>query len=409
MSGVEAPSGAEEQPIPAKVDPETLVLRSSPRRVVRFKRGLLIGIAAVGSASIVGVTWFALKPAGLGMLTNREELYGTDRKAPPEGLAALPGNYGQMGESVPKLGPPLPGDLGRPILEHQREMATTGRASGPNMAEQASQVAQAAEAERQRRAAERRQVREASVMVQTSGGGGQRAASVGSGSDAVGDPASELAGTSGSSGQDQSASSNGSGETSPHTLKPASSPWQLSAGSIIAAGLITGLNSDLPGLVVAQITEHVYDSATGRTLLIPQGSRLIGRYDSAVAFGQSRALLVWQRIVLPDGSSLQIDDLPATDAAGRAGLADEVDSHGWRLLKGVALSTLLGVGTELSLGSSESDLVRAVRESGQQNAAQAGQQITAKNLDVKPTIRVRPGWPLRVVVHKDLIMRPWRG
>lgn len=408
MSAAETPDDASEQPLPAKVDPETLVLRGSPRQVVKFKRGLLIGIAAVGSASIVGVTWFALKPAGLGMLANREELYGTDRKAPPEGLAALPGNYGQVGEGVPKLGPPLPGDLGRPILEHQREMATTGRAPGPNMAEQAAQMAQAAEAERQRRAAERRQVREAPVLVQTSGGG-QRVASVGSEADALGTSASELANPSGSSGQDQPASAVGAGEPDAHTLKAASSPWQLSAGSIIAASLITGLNSDLPGLVVAQITEHVYDSATGRTLLIPQGSRLIGRYDSAVAFGQSRALLVWQRIVLLDGSSLQIDDLPATDAAGRAGLADEVDSHGWRLLKGVALSTLLGVGTELSLGSSESDLVRAVRESTQQNAAQAGQQITAKNLDVKPTIRVRSGWPLRVVVHKDLIMRPWRG
>lgn len=408
MSGTETPNDASEQPIPAKVDPETLVLRGSPRRVVRFKRGLLIGIAAVGSASIVGVTWFALKPTGLGMLTSREELYGTDRKAPPEGLAALPGNYGQMSDGVPKLGPPLPGDLGRPILEHQPEMATTGRAPGPNMAEQAAQVAQAAQAERQRRAAERRQVREAPVLVQTSGSG-QRVASVGSGPDALGVPAFELADTSKSTGQEQPASGVGAGETNAHTLRPASSPWQLSAGSIIAASLITGLNSDLPGLVVAQVTEHVYDSASGRTLLIPQGSRLIGRYDSGVAFGQSRALLVWQRIVLPDGSSLQIDDLPATDAAGHAGLADKVDSHGWRLLKGVALSTLLGVGTELSLGSSESDLVRAVRESGQQNAAQAGQQITARNLDVKPTITVRPGWPLRVVVHKDLILRPWRG
>lgn len=408
MSGVDDVTSAEEQPLPAKVDPESLVLRGSPRRVVRFKRGLLIGIAAVGSASIVGVTWFALKPAGLGMLTNREELYGTERKAPPEGLAALPGTYGQIGQGVPKLGPPLPGDLGRPILEHQREMAREGGASAPNVAEQAALGAQAAEAERQSRAAERRQVREAPVLVRTSGGG-QRVASVGSEPDTVGIPASELTSTSGSSRLQQPVSRDGSEETSPHTLKSASSPWQLSAGSVIAASLVTGLNSDLPGLVVAQITEHVYDSASGRILLIPQGSRLIGRYDSTVAFGQSRALLVWQRIVLPDGSSLQIDDLPATDAAGQTGLADKVDVHGWRLFKGVALSTLLGVGTELSLGGSESDLVRAVRESGQQNAAQAGQQITAKNLEVKPTIIVRPGWPLRVVVHKDLVMRPWRG
>lgn len=180
------------------------------------------------------------------------------------------------------------------------------------------------------------------------------------------------------------------------------------AGSVIAASLITGLNSDLPGLVTAQVTENVYDTVTGRTLLIPQGSRLVGSYDSVVAFGQSRALLVWQRIILPDGSSIQIDNLPATDAAGYAGLEDRVDYHTWRLLKGVALSTLLGVGTELTLDD-ESDLVRAVRESSQQSASQAGQQIVTKNLNIQPTVTVRPGWPLRVIVHSDLTLRPWAG
>ena len=185
--------------------------------------------------------------------------------------------------------------------------------------------------------------------------------------------------------------------------------YQLMAGGVIAASLITGLNSDLPGLVIAQVTENVFDSATGRFLLIPQGARLIGSYDSVVAFGQRRALLVWQRIILPDGASIQLDNLPATDAAGYAGLADQVDFHTWQLLKGVALSTLLGVGTELNLGDGESDLVRAIRQSTQQSASQAGQQIVGKQLDVQPTLRIRPGWPLRVIVHKDLILRPWRA
>ena len=195
----------------------------------------------------------------------------------------------------------------------------------------------------------------------------------------------------------------------PHALQTPASPYQVMAGSIIAASLVTGLNSDLPGLVVAQVTENVYDSVTGRTLLIPQGARLIGSYDSVVAFGQSRALLVWRRIVMPDGSSVQIDNLPATDVAGYAGLEDEVDYHTWRLLKGVVLSTLLGVGTELSLGGAESDLVRAIRQSTQQSVNQAGQRITEKNLNIQPTITIRPGWPLRVIVYKDLVLRPYRG
>ena len=142
-------------------------------------------------------------------------------------------------------------------------------------------------------------------------------------------------------------------------------------------------------------------------MLIPQGSRLIGSYDSVVAFGQSRALVVWQRIILPDGASIRIDNAPASDTQGYAGLADKVDVHTWTLLKGVALSTLLGVGTQLTLGSSESDLVRAIRESTQQNTERAGQQLVGKALDVQPTITVRPGVRVRIVVHKDLLLRPW--
>jgi type IV secretion system protein TrbI len=178
---------------------------------------------------------------------------------------------------------------------------------------------------------------------------------------------------------------------------------------VIAASLLSGLNSDVPGLVVAQVTEPVFDSATGRAVLVPQGARLLGRYDSRIAFGQQRALLVWERLILPDGSSLTLDNAPATDAAGYAGVADRVDFHTWRLLKGIGLSTLLGVGTELTFGRGETDLVRALRESIQANADRAGQKIVERNLDVAPTITVRPGYPVRVLVHKDLVLPPWRG
>ncbi len=127
-----------------------------------------------------------------------------------------------------------------------------------------------------------------------------------------------------------------------------------------------------------------------------------------MAFGQKRALVVWRRLILPDGPSVPIDNVPATDTAGYAGLTDKVDVHTWQLLKGVALSTLLGVGTELSFGNSESDLVRAIRESAQQSGSRASDQLVMKNLNIQPTLRVRPGWPLRVVVHKDIVLRPWQ-
>jgi type IV secretory pathway VirB10-like protein len=104
----------------------------------------------------------------------------------------------------------------------------------------------------------------------------------------------------------------------PHVLQTPASPYQLMAGTVIAASLVTGLNSDLPGFVIAQVTENIFDSVSGRFLLLPQGSRLIGKYDNVVAFGQERALVIWQRIIMPDGSSVVIDSLPATDTGGYA-------------------------------------------------------------------------------------------
>ena len=179
------------------------------------------------------------------------------------------------------------------------------------------------------------------------------------------------------------------------------------AGSIIPASLVTGLNSDLPGFVIGQVTENVYDTVTGRYLLVPQGTKIIGKYDSVVAFGQERALVVWQRLIRPDGSSIVIDNLPATDEGGYAGLEDKVDFHTWTLLKGVALATLLGVGTEVSFGNSQNDLVAAIEQSAQKNTNQAGQNLVDRTLDVQPTLMVRPGWPLHIIVHKDIVLDPY--
>ena len=391
-------------PVSAKADPETLALRAAPGRVTRFRRGAIVAIAAAGSTAIVGVAWLALKPASIGIVAPADDkLHGA--KAPPDALAGAPVSYGD----VPQLGPPLPGDLGKPILDHQREM---GMAPIESADEAARRAAQEAEAERQRIAAEQRAARESGVMLQVAGNASARPVAVAAAQTAE-LPASPQAADDPNGQQRKNAMvgrANDSGDVNPHRLVAPVSPWTLQAGSVIAASLITGLNSDLPGLVTAQVTENVYDSVTGRSLLIPQGSRLVGSYDSVVAFGQSRALVVWQRIILPDGSSIRIDNVPATDTQGYAGLSDKIDRHTWQILKGVALSTLLGVGTELSLGSTESDLVRAIRESAQQSGARAGDQLVSKSLNIQPTLRVRPGWPLRVVVHKDIVVgRIWGG
>ena len=406
---------------PRKASPETLTLRATPRRIVRFKRGVIIGGAAAGSIAIAGVAWMALGSRPLHLVDTADERPVSDRRTPADAVANLPGDYSKVTAATPQLGPALPGDLGRPILERQRQIEA-GPADPTAVSPAMTPERQAAEAERQRIAGQAHQAREAGVIVQSSG----RAVAA----TALGDPvvpagaldAAPAAVDTGRLGLDPDKDQNAQqrkldfvGATPPqggvynvHALATPVSPHQVMAGSLIAASLITGLDSDLPGMVVAQVTEPVFDTVTGRTVLIPQGSRLIGSYDSVVAFGQSRALLVWQRIILPDGSSIQIDNVPATDAAGYAGLSDKVDFHSWRLLKGVALSTLLGVGTQLSIGG-DSDLVRAIRESTQQSASQAGQQIVTKQLNVQPTIRVRPGWPLRVIVHKDIVLRAWAG
>jgi type IV secretion system protein VirB10 len=356
------------------------------------------------AAALVTVTWFALEPASFRLVAEGDGAGDPLRKAAPEALANAPSSYGQ----VPRLGPPLPGDLGRPILEHQRSLAEPVPPAAEATPPAGPDPAQAAiEAERQRLAAAREAARSSGVIVQLQNGGRPEQESAGSVSGiASATPDRAAAG-------EQPILRGGripeAGETSPHPLRAAPSPWTLSAGTIIPASLLTGLNSDLPGTVIAQVTENVRDSATGRTILVPQGARLIGSYDSQVAFGQRRALLVWQRIVFPDGASIRLDNAPATDLSGYSGVEDRVDFHTWRLLQGIALSTLLGVGTEVSLGSGESDLVQAIRESTQQNASRAGDQITRRNLDVQPTIAVRPGWPVRAVIHKDLVLRPWRG
>jgi type IV secretion system protein VirB10 len=394
-----------------KVDPETLAIRSRPARAVRFRKGAIAAIAAAGSISLVAVTWMALKPTVLRHVASSEELSQPNTQSATETLSGLPASYAD----APKLGPPLPGDLGRPILDHQGSLEDQSEATNRQRLEQAEAT------ERERRLAELKAARQSAILVQSQGAAtAPPIVSAASAEPSKGPtaPAASAEASAATLDPDRdpnaqthkaafvSASDKG-GDVNPYRLTSAVSPYVLSAGSVIPASLITGLRSDLPGLVTAQVTERVYDSPTGRILLIPQSARLIGSYDSVVAFGQKRALIVWQRIVMPDGSSLKLDNVPATDAAGYAGLEDRVDFHTWTLLKGVVLSTLLGVGSELAL-SGDSDLVQAIRLSTQNSSSRASDQLTSRNLDIQPTITIRPGAPVRLVVHRDLVLPPWK-
>lgn len=190
------------------------------------------------------------------------------------------------------------------------------------------------------------------------------------------------------------------------------SPYEVKAGAVIPAALITALDSDLPGEVVAQVTEPVYDHATARLVLIPQGARLIGRYDSQVAFGQSRVLVAWNRIIMPNGTSINIGSMTGSDLTGASGLHDRVNNHAGSLLKGVLLSTLIQVGSSATQNSSNTSNGNQVFNSTgagiAAETAQVGGRITDRFLNVQPTLQVRAGWPIRVIVSKDMILQPYR-
>ena len=189
------------------------------------------------------------------------------------------------------------------------------------------------------------------------------------------------------------------------------SRYEVKAGTVIPAALITGINSDLPGQVVAQVSENVYDSVSGNFLLIPQGSRLIAAYDSMVAWGQERVLLCWNRVIRPDGSSITLDCMPGVDLAGYAGFADEVDNHWWRIIGGAALSSLLAATAQRSQGDVtgyQPSFPQAWASGTAGGINQAGQQLTTKNLQIQPTITVRPGFVVNVLVTKDIVLPPYQ-
>jgi type IV secretion system protein VirB10 len=196
-------------------------------------------------------------------------------------------------------------------------------------------------------------------------------------------------------------------------LEAPRSPYEVKAGTIIAAALVTALNSDLPGEIVAQVTEPVYDHISGRFVLIPQGARLVGRYDSQVAFGQNRALIVWTRIIFPNGYSINIGAIEGADETGASGLTDQVNHHWGTVAAGVAVSSILAIGTAVATDAASNNdggvtVINAGAGTAATDASRVGDRIVDKALDRQPTIQVRAGYPLRVLVSKDIILEPYR-
>jgi type IV secretion system protein VirB10 len=402
--------------VETKEDPARFALRAAAPRPIHVRRSALIGISALVFAVVSGAVMLALRAPTPMTAPAAEQAMRGDPAASKEALASAPANYGQ----VPTLGSPLTGfDMLRGKPSRPDNAVPIAPMDGTTVNADAGGVP----AQPNTKDGD---IRRSPLLVSLGSRTPTPTGVIGADQVPLGDmstapppPLSDGRKAEGLSAADGDPNQQGrkaalvhtgaaSNDVNPHMLTPAASRWIISAGSIIAASLITGLNSDLPGEVTAQVTEGVYDSPTGQTLLIPQGSRLIGDSDNKVSYGQKRALIVWQRLIRPNGSSIQLDNWPAADKAGFSGLADKVDGHSWQVIKGVALSTVLGLGSELSYGSSDSDLARALRQSMETGSDRAGQQLVSRSLDVQPTIRVRPGWPVRVVVHQDLVFpQPW--
>lgn len=401
----EIPQGEPVSPTPPvpPAPPPDLRLRGERPRVTRLSRKVLMGLAGVGGLAIAAALGYGLKSDK--SVEPAKELLGANARPAAEGLSELPKDYTGLPKPAPTpgapptLGPALPGDLGKPILAAQAQGKPV---TVPAQIEQ--QRLQEIEAARVSRLFTQRQ--QATAPAASGPAAGTPAAVEERETPPVDEGAAQNM-------QDRKvAFLNGPADrrtvTSDRLAAPAS-PYVLQAGTVIPAALISGIRSDLPGQITAQVTEPVYDSPTGRYLLIPQGARLIGQYDSSVAFGQSRVLLVWSRLILPDGKSIVLERQPGADTQGYAGLEDDVDYHWGSLAKAAILSTLLAIGTEAGSSGEESDIERALRRGSADSVNQTGQQIVRRQINIQPTLTIRPGFPVRIVVVKDLVLAPYRS
>lgn len=412
----------------AKTTSEAAIqIKGSPPPVKRFNKRVIGSVAGVSALAILLSAGFALR-APEDSSQAPQELFNTTSKALPDALSELPKSYSEV-RPEPRtrvLGPPLPGDIGAGLYAKPKDIPT----DNPFRYQPPPAYSQSYGHSGARPAASLPSSRTSKLFfIEETGSAGAKIESQPA-SERFTDPgiaaltaafsqrpsahpssleALETAvGVLGSNQRTQHDFGQQADIYNPHSLRMPISTYQIMAGTIISASLITELNSDLPGQVIAQVTENVYDSATGQHLLIPQGSRLLGEYDSDIESGQSRALVIWNRLIRPDGSSLVIENSPGVDLSGQSGLTDRVDRHTGSLVRAALLSTVLSAAAELGTDSDDS-LTLALRDGGQRTINQAGQKIVTRSLSRKPTIRVRPGWRLGVIVNRDLVLTPYEN
>lgn len=371
-------------------------LRGPMPRVMRLSRKSVMILSLIATSGISAALLYALRPAHHDPAPNLVE---SDTHKAAEIITSAPKDYSQ----VPKLGPPLPGDLGGPILAAQQRgeqvpLPPVGQQAGVSQTN-------AADVYRQQVRQEHDAARASSLFLRE--GSAATAAAIAPEALAGNTESGIETGANGAAPTAQQAFLQQS-KRSPVSMERLSlplSPATLQAGSIIPAALITGIRSDLPGTITAQVSQNVYDSVTGTILLIPQGSRLIGEYDASVSQGQNRVLLAWDRLIFPDGRSILLDRLIGSDASGYSGLQDKVNHHWGNVAKAALLSTVLAIGSET--GSANDDaLTRALRRGTQDSVTRTGEQIVQRDLGLAPTLTIRPGMPLRIIVTRDILLEP---
>ena len=195
-----------------------------------------------------------------------------------------------------------------------------------------------------------------------------------------------------------------------HRRQAPKSPYEIKTGALIPAVMIGGINSDLPGAMIAQVSQDVWDTATGGHLLIPQGTRLYGTYDSEVSYGQNRVLVVWSRLIFPDASTLELEGMPGADQAGYGGFKDKVDRHLFRIFSSAVLLSVIGSAFEISQPTGDSETATPQQTAAAQLAQELGniaREQIGREMDVQPTLVIRPGYRFNVMVTKDLTLEPY--
>jgi type IV secretion system protein VirB10 len=402
-----------------KLNPDDPRLSLERSRARQLKKGPIILLVAGVGLLLVATIYMALKPKAMATTDAQQAHIDPDsiKRSMPDALRGAANDYGQLDypeppkTDIPVLGKPLPGDAGGLMLQKPVTPAFTP----PPAPKQPSPE----ELERRRREQLAREAHDkammASVFFEGSQASGQSAALPASGG-AAGNHSlpdtgvvDEQMGTAYTMQRDgASLQQSAFGQDKAYlqgTLQAPRSPYEVKAGTLIPAVLITGINSQLPGMIIAQVSEQVFDTVSGRYLLIPQGTRILGQYENSINYGQERVRVVWNRMIFPDGSSIALEGMPGVDTGGQSGFTDQTDNHWGKLAGGVFLSSLLA-GTAQSQYDNGNFEGRFYSNVGSE-INRTGQRITRKNLDIQPTLEIRQGYPVNILVHKDMILKPY--